>query len=150
MGYAISLRTVEKCSQYLDRMLEHDNDEEITWVTNNPRKLAYHMYNALKAAEVLAHEKYCLLCSRWRVESDVKNGVVTVRKKDLVVGVVGNAVAEDVFDMIDFIINQDRLHLPLIFPNGARDVESVETLKHWASENKLSVRITERGILIDK
>lgn len=148
MGYKISYGSIEKCTEYLDRMIDHEDDEEITWISNNPRRFAYNLFNALKAAEKLEHEIYAKLNSLWRIETD--SGTVTVRRKFPVIGLIGNTQATDVFDMIDFIINQDKLNLPLIFPNGARDPESITTLKHWAEENGMKVKVTEKGILIDK
>lgn len=146
MGYSNSPKAIVKLHSYLDTMLKCE-DNEVSWITNNPRTFAYQLLNALKAAENTQDEQYKSLRSKWKIKFD--NTMVIAQKKLDTLATLDYPKAIDAFDVIDVVAKLNVRAFPIVFPNAMRDEDSLLTLYSWSKNYKLGLILgAESGIII--
>lgn len=148
MGYSNSRLTISRNREHLVKLLNTPSViNEVVWVTNDAKKFAYRLFNALKAAEQLNIEPYASLRNIWRIRE--KNGMVIAERQSMTT-ITGCASAHDVYDVIDYIVaHKDKdLEFPVIFPNINQDEETLRTMYTWATNHQLGMYVPDKGVIL--
>jgi hypothetical protein len=144
MGYSITSKAVFSQRAYLDRILAEVSNE-VSWVSSNPKLFSYRLFNAFKAAEELNIEPYCQLKKNWRITYD--RGTVTVERIKRTI-LEAYKQAEDVYDVIDYVLSHENIKYPVSFPNLSSDIETLRTMYQWATKQGLYVIKDDKGLII--
>jgi len=148
MAYSRTPKTIEKVKTLLDEMIECDIDLE--WHSDNPKKVAYHIWQAIKFAVKSGkpeYKKYAILGSKYKI--GVTSDSVTAKLKSQ--AVVNGTVIRDTNDVIEVIGCAIGLKLKnMIFP----DIKELSTrdekiLSNWCIDNNYEYNQTPRGLQLN-
>ena len=139
MAYSRTPKTIARVSSLLDEMVECDIDLE--WSVENPRKLAYDIWQAIMYAiksGKLEYMKYTILGSKYRI--GVTSDTVTAKLKSH--AVVNGTIIRDINDVLEVIGCAVGLKLKnMIFPDiGPLNSSDTNILFNWCRGNDYQFR----------
>jgi hypothetical protein len=147
MGYNPTVKSIQKVRTYLDAMVI--SEESLTWLVTDPRKLAYQIHEALKAAEELKFSAYASLRKKWmiRYRKERSGGKVIAELQDSTPLASGTLTFEDVFDPLDIVqtvIKHKIMEFELYFPNASLAEEDYNLVLAWCNDNNYTCDISNQ------
>lgn len=133
---------------FLDAMVE--SESSLTWLSLDPKKLAYQIHEGLRAASALNFKTFAGLRGKWVIRYKDDRVIAELQAAPPIAG--GKLALEGIFDPLDIvqeIIKHKSFDFELVFPDASMEEEDTEMVLMWCKDNDYSCTL-DNGISVKK